>query len=362
MLTVKILINESDTNRFLYNQNNDSFNDTDCKFESNDILYSTNTYPSTYTSLPPPILLKEKIETSENNYTNITNISNFNNNIHKPPTYPSTTLIDTTNINTDYPANNLVNITSKYINSENNINFDERNFKEGYSEHFISPYIDGNYIVDNNIELESEDRFQDSNYWKERDPRLKTKSIFNIGLQKDGEWNSYRINSRNAIADEILPVLKGYKNINDIDDTVKLNEEPQVNDNYTHVNTHVKITDDNGNIIDGNIIHGGLKKTLRTQYTKVNDDNQLLKQSTYYYNNNIDETFQKLFNGTSSDLYEYTDVNNNKYNSFTDMSLDVYNNDKQNYNENLTPHEQNIMMRRNDQITSSLQSLNRYKY
>ena len=347
VVTRKDIIDESNTNRSLYNQNNDIFNDTNCKFESNDItdqpttLYN-NTYEPEYTSLPESIKIKDKIVSTTNNYCSNLHLNtktNVHNNINT--SYQQNLLIDTSNINEKFPTNNLVNITSKYSNIDEKINFDDRNFLEGYK----SPYIDGDYIVNADINLPSSNRFTDSTYWTSRDPRLMSKSISVIDID-----NSFRIRSRNKLADNINSI-EGELNIND---TVILNTEPKVNDNYTSIET---------NDSNGNIIHSGIKNRDKISYKMVNNNDQILGQSIYYYDDNIDETVQNLFNNTSSELHKYTNYNYGTYNSFKDMSkLDLYNKDAQNYNETLTPYEKNIMMRRNEQIASSIQSLNRNEY
>ena len=237
-------------------------------------------------------------------------------------------LID--NVNNTNQAG-LIDISQSYNTNDNEVNF---NHKEYSNKQFVN---DNKSLLSSN-KFQTEKSVTDNNIYKTKDfwtnqvPDIKT----NEYLVRDIPRYFYDKSVERYIQpkDTYGNYFKGDIIINE--------SEPKVSKNYMTNYTSV----------DGKTIHEGNKKgNMNGKYKKnENYSNNLNEGMIVYYDDNLGQYYGNEFN-IEQDKKQLKDPNGNNYNKFMNKNV---------AQENLTEHEKNIMLRRNDNILASMNYTMRY--
>ena len=295
----------------MYYQNNTT--DDTCYFENR---LTTNNNSNIPTTVIPGSYSTQFTNTITEN--DITNKDDSINNII-PSHYE--VLIDNVN-NTN--NTNMINISDSYNPTENEVNFNFNDYSKNYS---VDPSLllsDNNYQVERSVT--NNNVYKTSDFWTQQVPDI----ITNEYLVRDIPRYFYD----KSVERFALP-----KSTNTIYNQSEINAqyiEPKVNKNY--VTTY--ITKDNKTIHEGNPKKSkNLKYKQNVNYTANLDEGMII-----YYDDNMLKDYDSNFNVTREKV-RTQDSNYNNYNKFKSNN---------NYKTNLSPHDQNIILRRDDQLVASM--------
>ena len=295
----------------LYYQNNTT--DNNCYFENrlttnnNSNIPITNNMGTYSTQFTNPIT-ENDITNKEDSISNII-----------PSHYE--VLIDNVN-NTN--NTNMINISDSYNPTENEVNFNFNDYSKNYP---VDPSL---LLSDNNYQLErsvtNNNVYKTSDFWTQQVPDI----ITNEYLVRDIPRYFYD----KGVERFALP--KSTNTIYNKSDFNPQYMEPKVNKNY--VTSYV--TKDNKTIHEGNPKKSkNLKYKQNVNYTANLDEGMIL-----YYDDNMLKDYDSNFNVTREKV-RTQDSNYNNYNKFKSNN---------NYKTNLSPHDQNIILRRDDQLVASM--------
>lgn len=296
----------------MYYQNNTT--DDTCYFENR---LTTNNNSNIPTTITPGSYSKQftNTTTTENDITNRDDL--ITNNI--PSHYE--VLIDNVN-NTN--NTNMINISDSYKPNENEVNFNFNDYSKNYS---VDPSL---LLSENNYQLErsvtNNNIYQTPDFWTQQVPDI----ITNEYLVRDIPRYFYdRSVERFALPKSTDTIYNNSEfNVQYI--------EPKVNKNY--VTSY--ITKDNKTVHEGNPKKSkNLKYKQNVNYTANLDEGMIV-----YYDDNMLRDYDSNFNVTRERV-RLQDSNYNKYNKFK-------NNNE--YKTDLTPHNQNIILRRDDQYVAAI--------
>lgn len=323
-------------NTHMYSQN-DNFEDT-CNFENrrkpapsvnnkvNINNYQGNTqsykpYSSNYTLDKPQTTINEDSTTTpstlQSHYNIILNIDN------------TTNTLDTITASNKYnEEGNLINLNKKNYNDENyNTNSSFLTRPEGPLA-VPNEQPEGS-VTDNNI-------YTTPDFWTNQLPDIKNSQY----LFRDIAENNYK-DKKGYNEPYVSPYSKQSINRYNKSSKITTNIEPKMSRNY----------ETNYVLSDGEVVHEGKPKKFKVSYSANNNYSTNLNEgSISYYNDDVYTKFNNEM-GIQRELISINDGDGTKYNKF------INNNVK---DTSLSKHEQNIMLRRNDQILASMNNVMRY--
>lgn len=328
----------------IYAQNNDI--DIPCKFENRDtspldinaIDYTVDKkYTDNYTYNTR----------SYNNYSNNFNVNKVSDNIplrsklnikNKDNHYQL--LVNTNNITKD---TSLINITDKYKEGENQVNFERKNYIEGGEDYNLlltnNNYVKGESVTNNST-------YEDSDFWKKQQPNIQLGEY----MFRDSARSFYNNEYKEGYISGEYPMGKfanKKKNPYIIRNLIDNSSEPKVSSNYVT----------NYTTVDNKIIHeGNKKKNNSNSYVKRMDTymkEDIKGNNLYYYNDDIVDKFNDNFKDVNLKLNEYMNMNGGMYRQFENTNKKY---------EDLTNYERNIMINRNDKLLAGLNNVSRYDY
>ena len=230
--------------------------------------------------------------------------------------------------NTNEP--DLINISNSYISKEGEVNFNAKDFTDK------SFTIDNSYLLSEN-KYQTENSVTDNEIYKTKDfwTQQVPDTITNEYLVRDIPQYFYD----KSIERYALPKNTNGKYFKG--DITNNYSEPKVSKNYMTSYTEE----------GGNIIHEGIKKKVGGSKYKGNveysrDDDGMF----VYYDDNKDVYYNDQFGITQQEV-SIQDPNGNKYHKY------INNNVKE---EGMSQYEQNIMLRRNDNMVASMNYTMRY--
>jgi hypothetical protein len=323
-------------NTNMYSQN-DNFADT-CNFENrrkpqtsnnnkiNINNYQGNTqtykpYSTNYTKKNPRKEIDEDLTTTpstlQSHYNIILNIDNTTNSL------------------------NTITASNKYNEQGNQINLNKKNYNnEDYSTNTLfltrkeGPLAVPNEqpegsITDNNI-------YTNPNFWTNQLPDIKNSQY----LFRDIAENNYK-DDEGYNEPYVNPYSRRSTNRYNKNSKIATNIEPKVSRNY----------ESNYVLSDGGVVHEGKPRKFKVSYSKNKKySTDLNEGSISYYNDDVYTRFNNEI-GIERKLVRTNDGDGTRYNKF------INKNEK---DTSLSKHEQNIMLRRNDQILASMNNIMRY--
>lgn len=237
------------------------------------------------------------------------------------------------NSNTTNELNNI-SVSDSYKEQENKVNFNNKNYNNQVYE------IDPLYLVDDYEQMTdsvtSNDIYTTQNFWDTNYKRIKNSDY----VYRDHIEDIY---TRFDIENFTLPYSR--KSINRYhDNTIENNNnnpEPKVSNKYQT----------NYILSDNKVVHEGKPNKFRVKYSKTNNyEADLNEGSISYYEDDAVNNYNNEM-GINRELISTVDGNGTKYNKFVN---------KNERDTSLSKHEQNIMLRRNDQILASMNNVMRY--
>lgn len=305
----------------LYNQNNKT--DENCYFENRQDKPIDNIYIPTSRNKDS----YSKKFSSENDKILLTldDVEVINN---KTPSHYKILIDDINNKN----KSSLINISDSYKTDNNEINFNKNNYSDK------SFTIDDSYLLSEN-RYQTENSVTDNNIYK-------TKKFWTQQVP-DTITNEYLVRDiPQYFYDQNVERFSQPKNTegNYFNGEIQYNyTEPKVSKNYKTTYSY-----DNDNLV----IHEGNKKSSNRQKYKKNvkysnnDDEGML----VYYDDNRDKYYEKEF-GIEKQEIRINDPNGNKYHKIRNVNSK---------DKSISSYEQNIMLRRNDNIVASMNYTMRY--
>jgi hypothetical protein len=367
MEVINVLKTGQDTND-LYSQNNDIL--IPCKFENRDqtpldinsIKYysedeDTNSTKFPYYSNSNPFYNKEyesqpssssQSYSVNDNYSKEYIIPKTPNNIPNPP------FTNTDNINNHYQLlvntnditknTSLINISDKYKEGDNQVNFERKNYKEveGVFDLLLSKtnYVEGESVTNANT-------YENKDFWSKQQPNIQLGEY----MFRDSVQQFYDKDYKEGFISGEYPMGKfanKKKNVYARRELVSNYSEPKVSGNYVTNYTE----NDNKVVHEGKAINSMNKNkyVIRDNTYKEED---LVGNNLYYYNDNVSGDFDKNFSDIKLELNEYENMSGGKYRKFENNNVK---------DSNLTEYEQNIMLNRNNIILASINNIARYEY
>ena len=301
--------NENTNN--MYYQNNTT--DDTCYFENRLTTNENSNIP--ITNIPGSYAKDFTNVVTEDDITNRDDL--INNNI---PSHYEVLIDNVRNTN----KTNMINISDSYRPNENEVNFNFNDYSRNYS---VDPSL---LLSDNNYQIErsvtNNNIYTIPDFWTQQVPDI----ITNEYLVRDIPRYFYD----NSVERFISP-----KSTDTIYNNSEFNVqyiEPKVNKNYITSYS----TKDNKTVHEGNPKKSkNLKYKQNVNYTANLDEGMIL-----YYDDNMLRDYDSNFNVIRKKV-RLQDSNNNNYNKFK-------NNNE--YKTNLTAHDQNIILRRDDQYVASM--------
>lgn len=226
-----------------------------------------------------------------------------------------------------------IDITSKYSEGGNQINFNRKNYVEQEG-------VSGNSVTNN-------DTYENEEFWKKQQPNIQLGEY----MIRDTTSNFYNKFNVEGYTSHIYPMdnLLSSKKKNAYIRRDKQNNyaQPKVSPNYTT----------NYTIEGTKVVHEGVKKRGNTSKYKKRVDtysDQIVGNDLYYYEDNVyNNRKNENFPDINLELKEYTNMNGGKYQEFVDNSST---------DTELTNHEKNILLNRNNNILAGINSTSRYEY
>ena len=300
-------------NTNLHSQNNNP--DDTCNFENR-----RNPEPSNYPNTP----LEDSYSTNFN--TTIPQQTLDETSIIEPSTTTSHYNILVNNTNTvNEPS--LIDISDSYNVYDNKVNFNNKNYtNENYE---LNPmFLSTNEQVTNSIT--NNEIYRTKDFWTNQYPDIKNSKYLYRDIAEDQYSTLYKTQEQ-----FVLP-KNSPRDMYNNKPTITTEIEPKVSTQYT---TNYTSEEDN-------VVHEGKQKPNNiVNYRKnLNYDSDLSTGTIKYYDDDLYTKYNSEFN-IPRQLVQTSNYDGTKYNKYINI------NEK---DTSLNKHEQNIMLRRNDQILASM--------